>query len=82
MLPEFASREPERQAKKERELAPFIAQALARKPRMRPLADDEIPELVALGRQVVSQQLSETPSTGANASGLAVPLTDPLAGSR
>ena len=42
--------------RKERELAPFIERALARKPRMKPLADDEIPELHALGRQVVSQQ--------------------------
>ena len=82
MLPEFAAREPEREKRKARELAPFIEKALARKPRMQPLADDEIPELHALGRQVVSQQLAETPSTGANASGLVVPLTDPLEGSR
>jgi hypothetical protein len=43
LLPEFAAERDERAARKERELAPFIEAALARKPRMKPLADEEIP---------------------------------------
>jgi len=43
LLPEFAAEADEREAKKARELAPWIEAALARKPRLRPLADDEIP---------------------------------------
>ncbi len=43
LLPEFAAERDERAARKARELAPFVEAALARKPRMQPLADDEIP---------------------------------------
>jgi hypothetical protein len=34
------------------DLAPFIEQAFVRKTRMKDLADDEIPTVLALGRQV------------------------------
>jgi alkanesulfonate monooxygenase SsuD/methylene tetrahydromethanopterin reductase-like flavin-dependent oxidoreductase (luciferase family) len=43
VMPEFHDGEAEREAAKQRELAPFIEAALARKQRMRPLQDDEIP---------------------------------------
>ena len=43
VLPEFAAEAEAREAKKAHELAPFLEAALARKPRMKPLADDEIP---------------------------------------
>ncbi len=43
VLPEFAEKEVAREARKRDELAPFIAAALARKQRLRPLRDDEIP---------------------------------------
>jgi alkanesulfonate monooxygenase SsuD/methylene tetrahydromethanopterin reductase-like flavin-dependent oxidoreductase (luciferase family) len=82
VLPEFKEREGERSAKKERELAPFIEQALARKQFMQPLADDEIPELEALGRQVVAQATEEDPegaTRAASAASIAVPLEDPNA---
>jgi alkanesulfonate monooxygenase SsuD/methylene tetrahydromethanopterin reductase-like flavin-dependent oxidoreductase (luciferase family) len=82
VLPEFAERAEARARRKDEELAPAIERALARKPRMRPLADDEIPELVALGRQIVEQNPELRAETGSRASGLAVPLVDPLAGSR
>ena len=36
------------------ELAPFIEQAMARKEKMAPLAEDKIPSFVALGRQVAA----------------------------
>ena len=47
VLPEFAHEAAEREEKKARELAPWIEAALARKPRMRELADDEIPVVMA-----------------------------------
>ena len=43
VLPEFAAAAAEREEKKARALAPWIEAALARKPRMRKLADGEIP---------------------------------------
>jgi alkanesulfonate monooxygenase SsuD/methylene tetrahydromethanopterin reductase-like flavin-dependent oxidoreductase (luciferase family) len=52
VMPEFKAREPARLAKKEAELAPFVEEAMARKQWMAPLTDDEIPKLLALGRQI------------------------------
>lgn len=43
VMPAFKAKAAEREAKKQAELAPFVAAALARKTRMRPLADAEIP---------------------------------------
>ena len=43
VLPHFQVDKAERLARKEEELAPFIAAAMARKQYMKPLADDEIP---------------------------------------
>jgi len=43
VLPEFAEKESEREARKRERLAPWVEAALARKPRMQPLADDQIP---------------------------------------
>jgi alkanesulfonate monooxygenase SsuD/methylene tetrahydromethanopterin reductase-like flavin-dependent oxidoreductase (luciferase family) len=43
VLPEFVAGREEREAKKAKELAPYIEAALGRKKWMRPLADDEIP---------------------------------------
>ena len=47
VLPEFAADEPERQRRKHDELAPSVEAALARKQWMQPLAEDEIPTVVA-----------------------------------
>jgi len=52
VMPEFHAREAERQRVKDEELAPFIARAFERKQWMRELSDEEIPTLVALGRQI------------------------------
>jgi alkanesulfonate monooxygenase SsuD/methylene tetrahydromethanopterin reductase-like flavin-dependent oxidoreductase (luciferase family) len=52
VMPEFHAREAERQRAKSDELAPFIAQAFERKQWMRELRDEEIPTLIALGRQI------------------------------
>jgi alkanesulfonate monooxygenase SsuD/methylene tetrahydromethanopterin reductase-like flavin-dependent oxidoreductase (luciferase family) len=43
VMPDFAGEAASREAAKAGELAPFIERALARKRRMRPLADEEIP---------------------------------------
>ena len=43
VMPEFKAGAAAREARKAADLAPFIAAALARKPWMQPLADDEIP---------------------------------------
>jgi hypothetical protein len=43
------------------ELGPFIEQAMARKERMAPLAEEEIPSFVALGRQVAASGPQLTP---------------------
>jgi alkanesulfonate monooxygenase SsuD/methylene tetrahydromethanopterin reductase-like flavin-dependent oxidoreductase (luciferase family) len=43
VMPEFKAGAAEREARKAEDLAPYIAAALARKPWMQPLADDEIP---------------------------------------
>jgi alkanesulfonate monooxygenase SsuD/methylene tetrahydromethanopterin reductase-like flavin-dependent oxidoreductase (luciferase family) len=52
VMPEFKEREAEREKKKAEELAPYIEKAMARKKFMQPLADADIPKVVALGRQV------------------------------
>ena len=52
VMPEFREREAERQAAKQAKLAPAIERAMARKQWMPALADDEIPEMLALGRQI------------------------------
>jgi alkanesulfonate monooxygenase SsuD/methylene tetrahydromethanopterin reductase-like flavin-dependent oxidoreductase (luciferase family) len=51
VLPEFAARDAERQARKNAELAPYIAAALARKPRMAELAEGDVPVYLAPGRE-------------------------------
>ncbi len=52
VMPEFRDREADRQAAKRAKLAPVIERAMARKQWMPALADDEIPEMLALGRQI------------------------------
>jgi hypothetical protein len=52
---EFKGREAERAARKAEALAPFVAAAMARKAAMKPLADSEIPPVIALGRQIAQE---------------------------
>ncbi len=79
VMPEFHEAEEERERRKQEELAPFLEQALARKQYLPPLADDEIPKVVALGRQIV-QQLPESPTGLQRQGALSVPLSDPADG--
>jgi alkanesulfonate monooxygenase SsuD/methylene tetrahydromethanopterin reductase-like flavin-dependent oxidoreductase (luciferase family) len=52
VMPEFTEREVEREKRKREELAPYVKAAMARKERMQPLADDEIPVHEAYGNTV------------------------------
>ena len=55
VMGEFKEREAERGEEEGRGLAPFVEAAFKRKKWMKPLADDEIPPVLALGRQVAEQ---------------------------
>jgi alkanesulfonate monooxygenase SsuD/methylene tetrahydromethanopterin reductase-like flavin-dependent oxidoreductase (luciferase family) len=52
VMPEFKQGEAERERAKLDELAPYLEQAMARKKFMPAPSDDEIPDIVALGRQI------------------------------
>jgi alkanesulfonate monooxygenase SsuD/methylene tetrahydromethanopterin reductase-like flavin-dependent oxidoreductase (luciferase family) len=85
VLPEFKEQEEERERRKQEELAPYVEAALARKQRMAELADDQIPNLEALGRQIVEQAKQLTPEEQERIKRFAeagrVVLEDPGAGS-
>ena len=49
------AREAEREKQKQEELAPYIEKAMARKQAMEPMRDEEIPVMVALGRQIAEE---------------------------
>lgn len=67
VMPEFKEYEAERQAKKAEELAPYIEKAMSRKAFMKELADEDIPNVVALGRQIVDQGAKQAPAGDAPA---------------
>ena len=79
VMPGFKRRHAERVARKQAELAPFIEAALKRKPRMTPLAEADIPTIVALGRQQAKQESidGKTANFGRGTE-MSVPLEDPL----
>jgi hypothetical protein len=52
VMGEFKDREAERVKKKAEDLAPFVEAAFKRKKWMKPLADDQIPPVLALGRRI------------------------------
>ena len=56
VLPEFDEREEARARRKQQELTPFLEQAMMRKEKMAPLAEDRIPSFVAQGRQVAETE--------------------------
>jgi len=77
VMPEFAEREEARQREKDERLAPVVEAALARKSFPKPLGDEEIPEIHALGRQIVEE--AGDAAIADTGSGLSVPLRDPAA---
>ncbi len=78
LLPEFKARDAVREKQKQVELAPFIEQALARKPRMQPIAPQDIPLVESFGRRG-SEQQAQTTSTFASDRGgaISIPAADP-----
>jgi hypothetical protein len=78
VMPAFKARQPERDARKRAELAAHIEAALARRKRRPPIADAEIPKLVALGRQVAQQESADGKTANfGRGSEMLVPLEDP-----
>ncbi len=61
VMPEFKVAEAERQAAKDRALAPFVAQAFERKQYLAALADDEIPSIPAYGHSVAEIDIDSLP---------------------
>jgi hypothetical protein len=59
VMGEFKEREAARVKRKAEELAPYVEAAMKRKAWMKPLADNEIPPVIALGRQVAEQAARE-----------------------
>jgi hypothetical protein len=78
-MPQFKEGEAERERRKQAELAPYLERALQRKRFARQPPDDQIPRIVALGRQIV-QQLPESPTGLERQGALSVPLRDPADG--
>jgi D-serine dehydratase len=78
-MPEFKEHTDARQKRKLEELAPYIEKAFARKKKMRELTDDEIPNVIALGRQITQQTLTpaEQEARKAWSERSNVPLEDP-----
>jgi len=74
VMPEFKARDELREDEKRRELAPYIETALARRPKMRPLDDAEIPRVEALGRKGPSPLLNSD-----RGGAIPIPQQDPLA---
>ena len=64
VMPEFKQEEAERLRRKEEELAPYKEAAMKRKESMPPIADSDIPQVVALGRQIAQQAAGGAPPAG------------------
>src|SRR6185369_586004 len=78
VMPAFKARHVEREARKQAELAPYVAAALARKPRRSALNDNEIPKLVALGRRIAQEESTDGKTANfGRGSEMVVPLEDP-----
>ena len=63
VMPEFHAKEAQRQQRKMEELAPYLEKAMARKKFMQPLAEGDIPPVLALGRQITDQGTKEAQQT-------------------
>jgi len=73
VMAEFHDEDEARQRRKMEELAPYMEQAMKRKKWMKGLEDDQIPTLLALGRQITeTSQVAN--QTGAS---ISIPLEDP-----
>ncbi len=81
VMPEFKEREDERQKRKMEELAPYLEKAMARKQRLAEMRDEDVPTVVALGRQIAATQPLDREAEEARkrwSEQSRVPLEDPL----
>jgi len=81
VMPEFKAKEDERQKRKMEELAPYLEQAMARKERVAEMRDEDVPVVVALGRQIAATQPLDAQAAEARkrwSEQSRVPLEDPL----
>jgi alkanesulfonate monooxygenase SsuD/methylene tetrahydromethanopterin reductase-like flavin-dependent oxidoreductase (luciferase family) len=78
VLPEFQERDCQREVTKQRELANAIDAALARKPRMQPIAPEDVPEVVAFGQRAKLASVTAE-SVSDRGGGIAIPRDDPHA---
>ena len=80
VMPQFKAHEAEREAKKAAELAPYIEAAMARKQRMAPIAEADLPVISPYGRNIIQEGQDESANvTHHGAADITVPLRDPLA---
>jgi alkanesulfonate monooxygenase SsuD/methylene tetrahydromethanopterin reductase-like flavin-dependent oxidoreductase (luciferase family) len=80
LLPEFKAREAIRAREKQQELAPYIAAALARKKRMPPVADADIPVVESYGRNKSADiGVSRAETVSDRGGGINIPTHDPHA---
>jgi alkanesulfonate monooxygenase SsuD/methylene tetrahydromethanopterin reductase-like flavin-dependent oxidoreductase (luciferase family) len=77
VMPALKAEQAERDARKQAELAPFIAAALRRKKWMAPLAADEIPIIPAYGRSVVAGAPTAAALSARRGGGIEIPTEDP-----
>jgi alkanesulfonate monooxygenase SsuD/methylene tetrahydromethanopterin reductase-like flavin-dependent oxidoreductase (luciferase family) len=79
VMGDFKAREAEREIKKQKELAPYIEAALARKKRMPPLADADIPHVEAFGRKGANVGVAQASTFADRGGAISVPRADPHA---
>ena len=78
VMPAFHERDRVRETQKQRELAPAIEAALARKPRMAPLDPKDVPEVISFGQRAqLSSVTGESVSDRGGA--ISIPREDPHA---
>ncbi len=80
VMPDFKEREAEREAAKAEELAPYIEAALARKPRMAPIADADIPTITTLASTMPAAKMPTDGDkvTHHKSADILVPTEDPM----
>lgn len=77
VMPALKADQAERDARKQAELAPFIEAALARKRRLPPLAEADIPVVEAYGRSVVAGAPPPGAISARRGGGIDIPTEDP-----
>jgi hypothetical protein len=77
LLPEFKQRDAVRDARKQAELAPYIAQALARKPRMAPIDPADVPIVESFGRRGGGSGVQVTTFASDRGGAISIPAADP-----